>query len=247
MKPEIDRAEVWPQLETGTMTEPKFGDCYNHLCISLVPKFGHYAICPSPSPSPHHVCPSITAPPILHSSVTPASVRAEDDVFHAAPSGATLTVQSCLVDGRPSLSSSADGHTDYTRISGSDDSPLPDHPLTLATDPDVQVRLVVPSPPIVPQSRDRMPTHRSQRSARVGINFQLATAPRCAPRTAVSNSKRSRRREKKVTKTLAIVLGKRSPYHYLIIIGRWVYRAKSCTSVFLAGKFLFVRSDTFAA
>jgi len=26
-----------------------------------------------------------------------------------------------------------------------------------------------------------------------------------------------------------------------------VYRTKSCTSVFLAGKFLFVRSDTFAA
>jgi len=202
----------WPQLETSALKEPKFG---------------HDHICPSPSPSPRHVRPSITVP-ILHSSViTPAPLEADDDVFRAAP-GATLTVDSCLVDGRPSLSSSADAQTDCTRVSGSDDSPLPDHRpsagLTLAADADVHVRLVVPSSPMLAQSRDRMPTHRSQRSPRVGINFQLATAPRSAPRTTISNIKRSRKREKKVTKTLAIVLGKRTPY-------RCLYHAFICKSL----------------
>ena len=198
--------------------------------------------CPSPSPSPRRTCPSITVP-IVHSSRM-TTAEADDEVFRAAAAvpGATLTVDTCLVDGRPSglspwpsgpspwtpgqclvdgrpsLSSSADGQTDCTRVSGSDDSPLPDlrpsaPPLTPATaaDADSQVRLSVPSPPILLQPRDHMPKLRSRRSARIGVNFQSLTAARTAPKTTVSSSKRSRRREKKVTKTLAIVLGKIPP------------------------------------
>lgn len=166
--------------------------------------------CPSSSPTPRRTCPSLTVP-IVHSSAM-APTEADDDVFRAV-SGATLTVDSCPVDGRPSFSSSADGQTDCTRISGSDESPLPElRPsanLTLTVDPDDHIRLAVPSPLILmPQARDRMPT---RRSARVGINFQSLTSPRSAPKTTAA-IKRSRRREKKVTKTLAIVLGKRTPF-----------------------------------
>ena len=72
-----------------------------------------------------------------------------------------------------------------------------------------QARLGVPSPPILPPSRDWMPTTRPpRRSARAaGLNFRSATAD--PPRTCKASPgiKRSTRREKKVTKTLAIVLG----------------------------------------
>ena len=149
------------------------------------------------SPSPRRAHPWITLPLVHAPGMTPA----ETDV-----QGATLTVDSCLVDGRPSVSSSADGHTDWTRESGSDDSPRPSASLILTADPEAHARLAVPS--ILPQPRDPMPTRRSRRTARAGINFRPMTAPRGTSKTTVSSSKRSTKREKKVTKTLAIVLGK---------------------------------------
>ena len=106
---------------------------------------------PTTTPSPRRACPSIA----VHSTrAAPAS--ADDEVFRAVGGGATLTVDTCLADarflaaetcladttcpaadtcfadttcladGRPSLSSSADGQTDLTRLSASDDSPQPD-------------------------------------------------------------------------------------------------------------------------
>ena len=169
--------------------------------------------CQSTWSSPRRTCPSTAGPNVHSAAMTQA--EPDDDVFRATP-GATLTVDSCLVDGRPSLSVSTDGPTELTRLSGSDDSPLPDirpsTSLALTTDPAAQVRLAVPSSPLLPQPRDRMPTRRSRRSARATINFQSLTAPRCASRTHGNSSKRSTRREKKVTKTLAIVLGKTSSF-----------------------------------
>jgi len=137
----------------------------------------------------------------------------DDEVFRAVP-GATLTVDSCLVDGRPSLSLSADGQTEVTRLSGSDVSPLPDARTSgspcLLPEPAAQThtRLTIPSsPPTLLQPRDRMP---SRRSARVGINFRSLTAAQRSSKTTSLACKRATKREKKVTKTLAIVLGKTS-------------------------------------
>jgi len=163
--------------------------------------------CPSVSPTPRRTCTSVA----VHSSV------ADDEVFHAAVPGATLTVESCLVDGRPSFSSSADGHTDWTRLSGSDDSPQPESrpsaspSLVVDSTAVTQVRrLDVPSPPCLPQSRDRKPTTPpSAKSARGGIRFR-STAEQNRASKSTASSKRSTRREKKVTKTLAIVLGESS-------------------------------------
>lgn len=134
--------------------------------------------------------------------------------------GATLTVKSCLVDGRPSVSSSVE--TDWTGLSVSDDSPyspLPEVPhfTSVALTPDHHAAtLGVPTPPTMPQSRDHMPSRRSRRSARAEINFRSPTSPQTAEsnRTSYSSSssKRATKRERKVTKTLAIVLGERSPF-----------------------------------
>jgi len=161
--------------------------------------------CQSASPSPRRARPS-TSVPIIEMT----HGQADDEVFRAA-SGVTLTVDSCLVDGRPSLSSTADGQTDWTRLSGSDESPLPDTrpspSVNFVQDPVAQARLTVPSPPPLPQPRDRMPTRRCRRSARAGINIRSLAAPRLKPG---NSNKRSTRRERKVTKTLAIVLGKKS-------------------------------------
>ena len=165
--------------------------------------------CQSASPSPRRARPSTSVP-----TIETTQAQADDEVFRAV-SGATLTVDSCLADGRPSLSSTTDGQTDWTRLSGSDESPLPDTrpsaSITLVPDPAAQARLTVPSPPPLPQPRDRMPTRRCRRSARAGINIRSLAAPRLK---SGSSNKRSTRRERKVTKTLAIVLGKIIFYNY---------------------------------
>jgi len=162
--------------------------------------------CPSPWPSPHRTCP----PTVVHAPQTTPAVDTDNDVFRAAPAAAALlTVQSCTVDVRPSVSSSVDGQTDWTLLSASDDSPLPALRPSLAADSaaGAPAHLAVPSSSLPPHPRDRMPTRPSRKSARAVVNFQSLTVPQRASK-ASGVSRRSTKREKKVTKTLAIVLGK---------------------------------------